>query len=294
LTQYLRVRNWEKFQHYKDRRPPWIKLHVELTDDYAFSSLTDAQRFHLIAIWMLAARCDNKIPNDRNWIAVRIGAKSKIDLPALVDAGFLVPWKRASGKKVKWTSRYVSKELRATVLDRDQHKCCGCSSTRNLEIDHIVPISQGGTGDIDNLQVLCRSCNRAKRNRLGAGKPASESATQKRSAPLRDSDDLRSLEAEAEREAEAKTEKKDLLAKGSSVARGVLPFEKKQKIDKLIRWCGDNADGRTEGQFSILALELPEGSLAKVLESCMQARDVRNRAGYALQALKSEAAERAA
>ena len=32
----LRILNWEKFQHYKVRRPPWIKLHHSLLDDYAF------------------------------------------------------------------------------------------------------------------------------------------------------------------------------------------------------------------------------------------------------------------
>jgi len=26
----LKVKNWEKYQHYKDRNPPWIKLHFEL------------------------------------------------------------------------------------------------------------------------------------------------------------------------------------------------------------------------------------------------------------------------
>jgi hypothetical protein len=93
---------------------------------------------------------------------------------------------------------------------------------------------------------------------------------------------------------EGEVELEGEVEKGSSIAKGVLPFEKKSKIDKLVLWCDDHADSRTEGQFSMLALELPEGSIAKVLESCLQARDVRNRAGYALNALKSEAAELAA
>ena len=29
-----RVKNWSKFQHYKNRNPPWIRLHVEILDDY--------------------------------------------------------------------------------------------------------------------------------------------------------------------------------------------------------------------------------------------------------------------
>lgn len=52
--EYFTVKNWTKHQHYKDRRPPWIKLHITLLDDYEFSCLQDASKLHLIAIWILA------------------------------------------------------------------------------------------------------------------------------------------------------------------------------------------------------------------------------------------------
>ena len=51
---YLRVKNWEKFQHYKDRTPPWIKLYRDLLNDYEFSCLQDASKAHLMLIWLLA------------------------------------------------------------------------------------------------------------------------------------------------------------------------------------------------------------------------------------------------
>jgi len=41
--------------------------------------------------------------------------------------------------------------------------CFNCHSEDDLTIDHIVPMSLGGKHEIDNLQVLCRSCNSRKK-----------------------------------------------------------------------------------------------------------------------------------
>jgi hypothetical protein len=38
----LRVKNWAEFQHYRHRRPPWIKLHHGLLDDFAWHRLPEA------------------------------------------------------------------------------------------------------------------------------------------------------------------------------------------------------------------------------------------------------------
>ena len=84
------VKNFEHFQHYKDRSPPWIKLYNELLDDYDFACLQDASKLHLILIWLLASRADNKLPYDADWISKRINATTKVNLGVLVDAGFLV------------------------------------------------------------------------------------------------------------------------------------------------------------------------------------------------------------
>ena len=46
--------------------------------------------------------------------------------------------------------------------------CAGCTKqfeSRNLELDHIVPKSKGGTDQSENLQLLCNDCNRTKGNR---------------------------------------------------------------------------------------------------------------------------------
>ncbi len=44
--------------------------------------------------------------------------------------------------------------------------CCGTPHTeRPLTVDHVVPLSQGGSNDIANIQPLCLSCNSSKRDK---------------------------------------------------------------------------------------------------------------------------------
>lgn len=49
------------------------------------------------------------------------------------------------------------------LLKRYNFKCADCQLKKELTRDHIMPISKGGSNDIDNIQPLCRSCNSRKR-----------------------------------------------------------------------------------------------------------------------------------
>ena len=40
--------------------------------------------------------------------------------------------------------------------------CAYCGATDNMSIDHVIPLSKGGTHEIDNLLPACRSCNSSK------------------------------------------------------------------------------------------------------------------------------------
>lgn len=85
----LRVRNWEKFQHYKDRNPPWVKLYTAWPDDYEWSSWSDASKLLAVCIVMLAGRVGNRIPNDPAWIQQRCGLKKVPDLTELIGSNFI-------------------------------------------------------------------------------------------------------------------------------------------------------------------------------------------------------------
>lgn len=86
---YLSIKNLEKHQHYKDRRPPWIKLHAEVLDDYEFLCLQDASKAHLMLLWLLASKMDNRIPNDPVFLTEKLGATSPIMVQELIDQGFV-------------------------------------------------------------------------------------------------------------------------------------------------------------------------------------------------------------
>jgi hypothetical protein len=115
MMQYLKIKNWSTFQQYKDRDPKWIKVYRDLLDDYGFSNLSETQQIHLIKIWLLAAKLGNKIPNDPKWVALRIGAQSKVELNQMVTAGFLCPYNSVQN----CTDLYLETE---TETDKEKDK----------------------------------------------------------------------------------------------------------------------------------------------------------------------------
>ncbi len=56
--------------------------------------------------------------------------------------------------------------LMLALIERDGYQCRKCSGQEDLSIDHIVPLSKGGSDDLDNLQILCKSCNSSKGDSL--------------------------------------------------------------------------------------------------------------------------------
>jgi hypothetical protein len=76
-------------------------------------------------------------------------------------------------RKAREANRLQSLKERRIIQDDYDHilvalgrqygfQCLCCGSTTALEIDHIVPLINGGTSDFDNLQLLCETCNNRK------------------------------------------------------------------------------------------------------------------------------------
>lgn len=57
-----RIRNWEKFQHFKDRNLIWIKVYTELVDDPDWHGLDPFYAKVLVNLWCVAAKYRGNLP----------------------------------------------------------------------------------------------------------------------------------------------------------------------------------------------------------------------------------------
>lgn len=56
----------------------------------------------------------------------------------------------------------IPDEVRALAWERDDGRCVRCGAEDDLQFDHVIPVAKGGGTDVENIQVLCGDCNRAK------------------------------------------------------------------------------------------------------------------------------------
>ena len=56
----VKIKNWSKYQSYKDRKPPWIRFHRSMLDEYKFQMMSADARAMLPMFWLLA--CEHEDP----------------------------------------------------------------------------------------------------------------------------------------------------------------------------------------------------------------------------------------
>lgn len=56
----------------------------------------------------------------------------------------------------------IPRDVRLAVFSRDGGRCVECSSNFEIQYDHVIPWSMGGADTVENLQLLCSTCNQRK------------------------------------------------------------------------------------------------------------------------------------
>ena len=96
----------------------------------------------------------------------------------VLDDDYLTGWecrqtKREDLQPLGWDERRsnrpsaeVWRRIRTTIFERDDYTCqyCGARGVK-LECDHVIPVSRGGSSDLENLATACFTCNRSKRDK---------------------------------------------------------------------------------------------------------------------------------
>ena len=87
---YIRVRNFEQFQHYSKRNPPWIRLYYRILHDRNFYRLNDENKYVILGLFLLASQHENKIPFDEDWVEKELAtSKSPIDWQSILESTFM-------------------------------------------------------------------------------------------------------------------------------------------------------------------------------------------------------------
>src|SRR5580698_7211576 len=137
MNEYFGFRNLRQFEQ-KHRE---VRLPCDLLNDESFRRLADARKAHLICLLLLAARMGNLLPNRPAKLGSLIGATEPIDVAEFAD---FIRYSHLEGEQASETveRKPMSDRIRALVLVRDGGRCRRCGSPRNLDVDHIVPLTR--------------------------------------------------------------------------------------------------------------------------------------------------------
>ena len=72
----MKIKNWSKFQHFKDRKPPWVKLYRDLLDDIEWHELDPKAAKVLVMLWLIASEDEGSIPPNKQ-LAFRLRMSEK-------------------------------------------------------------------------------------------------------------------------------------------------------------------------------------------------------------------------
>lgn len=165
---------------------PYINSDLYESNDYIALACGEAVYLHIAAMCHCEQQQSNGFVDDVfmpklfEWtLAKKWRIKKNAVIKKLIDIGW---WKRVSGgylvppnkyfqyirtspnklKQMRYRFRAVRKYAITYLTEKFGYQCVYCGETYRLEVDHIKPLSKGGSNDLENLQLLCGHCNRKK------------------------------------------------------------------------------------------------------------------------------------
>ncbi len=122
-----RIKNWNRFQHYKDRKPPWIKLHMNLLSDDDYLILSSKAKLVLIHCWMAAAErwepgkeVEPLLPCDPGLLRLALRLRQTLCLVELESSGYLIK---------------VSNDYNNLIQYDDSETVASCTTEAEIEIE---------------------------------------------------------------------------------------------------------------------------------------------------------------
>ncbi len=89
-VKYYTVKNWKKYQHYKNRNPSWIKLHCKILRSKRWIDADEPTRLLMIVILLVAAENCGVFPNDPRLLKKLGFFRKTPNLKPLIDNEFII------------------------------------------------------------------------------------------------------------------------------------------------------------------------------------------------------------
>lgn len=147
---WIWIPNWERFQHYKDRNPPWIKNYVEILSKEDYLDLSSHRRGVLHGIWVAYALSHCRLRGDARSLSSRLRVRVKTtDVQSLNHAGF-IELLASSVLAERLQNASTTRDTRARADARSQE---AEAETEKAKSRTVVRPPAPEPGDIDSLPI---------------------------------------------------------------------------------------------------------------------------------------------
>lgn len=164
---YLKIKNWEKYQHYKNRSPVWIKSYTAKLRDFNYCQLTLAERGLLDGLQLLGAisSLTGIIPDSISYIRTQLSLdRCKTDtLEALIASGFVTrisaeEAKQLQGLKPKTDSNVLATNLQNASLEKETEILKRKRKRKSLSHASSKSCKRAPTKDHDAKNLIAHYC----------------------------------------------------------------------------------------------------------------------------------------